>query len=71
MFFRLCGIAVTMGIIGYMFSMMLKADKAIDNNPTVVEQKKALRDAGVPVDNKQQMQQYLLDQAKQIESQQR
>jgi hypothetical protein len=70
MFFRVCGIAVTLGIVGYMFSMVLKAEKAVEKNPAVVEQKKALRDAGVPVDDKQKLQRHLIEQAREIEASQ-
>ena len=52
---RLGGILVSLGITGYLIWAMLssnsKVDKAIDANPTVVEQKKALKDAGNALKN--------------------
>jgi len=71
MYLRLLGTVVSLGLVGYLLVATLgsnsKVDKAIDKNPTVVEQKKALQSAGVNVDDKKQLHAYVDQQAKQLE----
>lgn len=67
---RLGGILVSLGITGYLIWAMLssnsKVDKAIDANPTVVEQKKALKDAGINADDKKALNKALNDSVNQL-----
>jgi hypothetical protein len=67
---RLGGILVSLGITGYLIWAMLssnsKVDKAIDANPTVVEQKKALKDAGINADDKKALNKALSDSVNQL-----
>lgn len=68
--FRLGGILVSLGITGYLIWAMLssnsKVDKAIDANPTVIEQKKALKDAGINADDKKAVNKALSDSVNQL-----
>lgn len=75
MFWRAVGLAATLGIVAYMMVAVLgnnsKVDKAIDSNPTVQEQKKALKDAGVNADDKEAVKKQLADEVKRLEEYQK
>ena len=72
---RLGGLLLSFGIIGYLlysiFSADSKVEKSIANNPTVQEQKKALKDAGVDADDKKALNKNLDDAVKQLENYQK
>ncbi|MDE1151248.1 MAG: hypothetical protein PW788_01830 [Micavibrio sp.] len=71
MIFRLIGLVVSFGIVGYLLYSVLSSDSKLDQkinaNPAVMEQKKALEGAGVNAGDKKELKKYLNDQAKQLE----
>jgi len=70
MFGRLIGLLITMGIIGYMMYAVLKSDndvqKSIDNSPTTISNKAALKSAGIDADNKKELEKAMRQQADEI-----
>jgi hypothetical protein len=72
MWLRLVGFALSMLIIAWMFHTMhgsnTQVQKAVDNNPTVKEQKKVLHDAtGVDPNDPEAVRKYTIEQAKKID----
>lgn len=71
MFIRAVSLAVTLALVAYMMMSVLgknsKVDKAIDANPAVQEQKKALKSAGVNADDKDAVKKQLADEVKRLE----
>ena len=71
MIWRLVGMVLSFGLIGYLLYVTLGSnsavDKSINSNATVVEQKKALESAGVNAEDKQQLRAYIGQQEKQLE----
>lgn len=71
MFIRAVSLAVTLALVAYMMVSVLgknsKVDKAIDANPAVQEQKKALQSAGVNADDKDAVKKQLADEVKRLE----
>jgi hypothetical protein len=71
MFLRAVSLAVTLALVAYMMVSVLgknsKVDKAIDSNPAVQEQKKALKSAGVNADDKDAVKKQLADEVKRLE----
>lgn len=71
MFIRAVSLAVTLALVAYMMVSVLgknsKVDKAIDANPAVQEQKKALKSAGVNADDKDAVKKQLADEVKRLE----
>jgi len=71
MIFRLTGLVVSFGIVGYLLYSVLssnsKMDEKINSNPTVIEQKQALESAGVNAGDKKELKKYLDNQAQQLE----
>ncbi|MCC7036685.1 MAG: hypothetical protein IT560_05190 [Alphaproteobacteria bacterium] len=71
MFLRAVSLAVTLALVAYMMVSVLgknsKVDKAIDANPAVQEQKKALKSAGVNADDKDAVKKQLADEVKRLE----
>lgn len=68
MIFRIAGIAVTLAIIAYMMGMVMRGQEAIENSPVMQENKAALRDAGMPVDDRAAMERELMKQAQDIQN---
>ncbi|MBL8713480.1 MAG: hypothetical protein JNM12_11310 [Alphaproteobacteria bacterium] len=71
MFIRAVSLAVTLALVAYMMVSVLgknsKVDQAIDANPAVQEQKKALKSAGVNADDKDAVKKQLADEVKRLE----
>jgi hypothetical protein len=71
MFLRAVSLAVTLALVAYMMVSVLgknsKVDQAIDSNPAVQEQKKALKSAGVNADDKEAVKKQLADEVKRLE----
>lgn len=71
MFLRAVSLAVTLALVAYMMVSVLgknsKVDQAIDSNPAVQEQKKALKAAGVNADDKDAVKKQLADEVKRLE----
>lgn len=71
MFLRAVSLAVTLAIVAYLMVSVLgknsKVDQAIDSNPAVQEQKKALKSAGVNADDKDAVRKQLADEVKRLE----
>lgn len=70
--FRLVGLVISMGFIGYLLYAVLSADskiaESINNNPAVQEQQNALKSAGVDATDKEAVKNYALEQARQLEA---
>jgi uncharacterized protein YneF (UPF0154 family) len=69
---RIVGMLVTFAIIGYLFYAFFgsnnRVKEAVNSNPTVKEQQKALKDeTGVDATDQKALMQYSIDQAKQIQ----
>lgn len=75
MVWRAVGVVVSLGIIAWLlhsvFSSNNKVNEAIDKNPVVIEQKKALKAAGVDADDKKALRKNLDDAAKRLEAYQK
>lgn len=75
MVWRAVGVVISLGIIAWLlhsvFSSNNKVNEAIDKNPAVIEQKKALKAAGVNADDKKAVRKSLDDAAKQLEAYQK
>lgn len=71
MFFRMIGTVVTLAIILYLMGSYLSSDKQlaqkVNANPAMQEQQKALKDQGIDATDQKALQQYTIDQAKQIQ----
>jgi len=72
MVFRIFGLVLSLGLVGYLLYSVLisnsKIDQSINSNPAVQEQQKTLKDAtGVDPANKKELKKYLNDQAKQLD----
>ncbi|MDI1226970.1 MAG: hypothetical protein PSY14_04720 [bacterium] len=71
MFLRAVSLAATLALVAYMMVSVLgknsKVDQAIDSNPAVQEQKKALKSAGINADDKDAVKKQLADEVKRLE----
>lgn len=75
MIWRAVGVVGTLGIVAWLmhgyFSADTKVDQAINQNPAVQEQKKALKSAGIDADDKKALNKALNDATKQLEDYQK
>lgn len=68
--FRMIGLIVTLAVIGLMYvAMNRSATKAVNENPTVVENGKLLQEAtGVDPNDQKAMRDYAMKQARELEA---
>lgn len=75
MLFRMLALIASMCLIGYFlmsyFTSGNKVDKAMNENPAVQEQQKALEGAGVDAKDKKAVQQHLQQQIKDLQAYQK
>ena len=69
--FRLIGLVISLGLIGYLLYGVLSSDSKVGNainaNPAVQEQKRTLESAGVNASDQEALKRHTLKQARELE----